>query len=109
MTKSTFCRVAHHVYFSLQDNSDEAKGRLLAAARKYLSDHPGTVFFAVGLLAEDLTRPVNDLDFDVSLQVVFTDKAAHDAYQTAAKHLTFIAENKANWKKVRVFDSYLEP
>ena len=48
---------------------------------------------------------MNDLDFDVGLHVVFTDRAAHDAYQTTPAHLRFIAENKDNWKRMRVFDS----
>lgn len=107
--KNALCQIAHSVYFSLNDSSDGAKEKLIAACEKYLSGHPDTVSFAVGVLARDLTRPVNDQDFDVSLHVVFTNKAAHDKYQAAEKHLTFIEENKANWKKVRVFDSYLEP
>jgi hypothetical protein len=53
----------------------------------------------------DFDRPVNDRDFDVSLHLVFKDHASHDAYQTAPLHEQFIAENKATWKKVRVFDS----
>lgn len=110
MTKmSAQCRVAHSVYFSLNDNSEEAKEKLVAACKTYLAGHPDTVSFAVGLLARDLNRPVNDQDFDVSLHVVFGNRAAHDQYQTAERHLKFIAENKANWKKVRVFDSCLEP
>ena len=36
----------------------------------------------------------------------FKNKATHDVYQTNEQHLKFIEENKANWKKVRVFDSY---
>ena len=36
-----------------------------------------------------------------------TARAAHDAYQTAPAHLQFIAENKENWRTVRVFDSNL--
>ena len=43
-----------------------------------------------------------------ALQVVFKDKAAHDKYQDAALHLQFISENKENWKKVRVFDAFVE-
>jgi hypothetical protein len=42
------------------------------------------------------------------LHVVFENRAAHDAYQTAPRHLKFIEENKATWKKVRVFDSDVE-
>jgi hypothetical protein len=102
-------KLAHDVYFSLNDNSVQARDALLAACKKYLSGHPGTVSFSVGVLAKDLNRPVNDQEFDVALHVVFTSKAAHDQYQKADKHLKFIEENKANWKKVRVFDSYLEP
>ena len=99
--------LAHNVYFSLKDNSAEAKNKLLAACRKYLSKHPGTAFFAAGTLTPDLDRPVNDRDFDVALHIVFKDRAAHDKYQEAPLHQKFIDENKDNWKKVRVFDSYV--
>jgi hypothetical protein len=102
-------RLAHNVYFSLNDKSDAAKEKLIAACKKYLSGHPDTVFFAVGVLAKDLNRPVNDRDFDVALQLVFKSKAAHDQYAKADRHMKFIEENKDNWKKVRVFDSYLDP
>jgi hypothetical protein len=97
--------LVHNVYFALKDNSPEAVRTLLAACRKYLTGHPGEVFFAVGTLAEALNRPVNDREFDVALHLVFQDQAAHDLYQEAARHLQFIEENKGNWKKVRVFDS----
>ena len=56
-----------------------------------------------------MKRDVNDRDFDVALHLVFKSKAAHDQYAKAERHLKFIEENKATWKKVRVFDSYLEP
>ena len=97
--------LAHNVFFSLNDPSEPARAKLVAACKKYLSTHPGTVYFACGTLADELQRPVNDRDFDVSLHVVFQTKAAHDAYQAAPLHDQFIAENKDNWKKVRVFDS----
>ena len=79
----------------------------MAACKKYLSKHPGTVFFAAGVLAEDLKREVNDRDWDVGLHIVFKNQAAHDQYQDAPMHQEFIDENKANWKKVRVFDSFV--
>ena len=97
--------LAHNVFFSLNDRSDAAKAKLVEACTQYLAKHPGTVFFACGTLAEELERPVNDLDFDVALHLVFQTKAAHDAYQAAPLHNQFIAENQANWKNVRVFDS----
>lgn len=100
--------LAHNVYFSLHDSSPASIDRLVAACHKYLKDHPGVVFYAAGKLAKDLARPVNDLNFDVALHVVFTDRAAHDAYQTAPAHIKFIEEHKPSWKQVRVFDSYVD-
>lgn len=99
--------LAHNVYFTLYDGSDSAIESLVAACHKYLKDHPGVAFFAAGKVAMDLARPVNDRMYHVALHVVFTDRAAHDAYQTAPTHLQFIEEQKAGWKQVRVFDSYV--
>jgi Stress responsive A/B Barrel Domain len=99
--------LAHNVFFTLHDASDAAKAKLVAACKKYLTDHPGAVFFACGTRAAEFQRPVNDQAFDVGLHIVFQTKADHDAYQSAARHDLFIAENKDNWKHVRVFDSYV--
>jgi heme-degrading monooxygenase HmoA len=96
--------LTHNVFFALKDNSADAIAAQVASCRKYLSEHPGTAFFAVGTAA-DLDREVNDRDFDVALHVIFESREAHDVYQKADRHLAFIAENKENWKKVRVFDS----
>ena len=103
--ETTMKQLAHNVFFALHDRSEPARNRLLEACRKYLAPHPGIVFFACGILADALRREVNDLSFDVALHIVFTDQAAHDHYQETPAHLQFIAENKDNWKGVRVFDS----
>ena len=100
--------LAHNVYFSLNDSSPAAIDKMVAACHKYLKDHPGVVFYAAGKLCKDLTRPVNDLNFDVALHVVFADRAAHDAYQVAPAHKTFIEENKPSWMQVRVLDSTVD-
>ncbi len=97
--------LAHMVYFSLKDRSEGARERLVGACRKYLTDHPGVVFFACGTVCDELDRAVNDRDFDVGLHVVFDTKANHDRYQEAPRHLEFIAEQRENWARVRVFDS----
>ena len=100
-------RLAHHVFFTLKDRSDGAIQSLLAECKKYLDHHEGLVDFAVGTRDRELAREVNQ-DFDVSLHCVFQDRAAHDAYQTAQRHLQFIEANKENWAEVRVFDSNLQ-
>jgi hypothetical protein len=100
-------QLGHMVYFTLKDRSPAAIDSMLAACRKYLAGHAGTTFFAVGTLVPDLKRPVNQVDFDVALQIVFDSREAHDAYQVHPRHVQFIEENKANWERVRVFDAYV--
>ncbi|QDU43495.1 Stress responsive A/B Barrel Domain protein [Symmachiella dynata] len=97
--------LAHNVFFSLNDPTPENTQKLLDDCNDYLNNHPGLIFFGCGTVVPDLARPVNDHDFDVALHTVFEDRAAHDVYQTAPRHLEFIARNKETWKQVRVFDS----
>ena len=99
--------LAHTVFFTLKDHSKPACAALVAACEEFLTGHPGAIFFAAGARAGDCNREVNDGHFDVALQLVFRSKAAHDRYQDSKRHLKFIEQNAANWKKVRVFDSYV--
>src|SRR5438477_7770815 len=100
--------LAHNVFFTLRDKSPAAVATLIVACKKYLTIHPGIVSFACGVIEPELAREVNDRDFDVGLHIIFATRAAHDAYQDAAAHLRFVAENKATWSRVRVFDSLVE-
>ncbi len=100
-------KLAHNVFFKLKDATDANMQGLVDACQKYLNVQPGIVFFAAGRVCHDLTRDVNDLDWDVGLHLVFDSKASHDAYQDDPTHQQFINENKATWAKVRVFDSYV--
>jgi hypothetical protein len=97
--------LVHNVYFSLSDRSEAARQRLLDACRRHLAGHAGIVLFACGELCAELAREVNERDWDVGLHIVFKDKAAHDHYQQTEAHLAFIAENRDNWARVRVFDT----
>ena len=100
-------QLAHMVYFTLNQDTDAAKKKLVAACKKHLSGHEGTVYFSAGVIVKELQREVNDRNFHVALHMVFRDKAAHDKYQTHPRHLKFIQENKDSWSGVRVFDSYV--
>ena len=100
-------RLAHNVFFKLKDPTPANVDALVAACHKYLNVQPGIVFFAAGKLCDDLTRPVNDLDWHVGLHLVFDGKESHDVYQDDPTHKQFIDENKPTWDKVRVFDSYV--
>jgi len=100
--------LSHSVFFTLKDRTPGTRTALVQSCLRNLTGHPGTGFFACGVLEESLQRPVNVRDFDVGLHVIFASKADHDAYQVHPRHLQFIAENKADWKQVRVFDSLVE-
>jgi hypothetical protein len=100
-------RLAHHVFFTLKNNDSATVDSLVADCQKYLKDHDGVVDFSVGRRDAELNREVN-AKFDVSLHVIFRDRAAHDAYQTEPMHLEFIERQKENWAQVQVCDSLLE-
>ena len=92
-------QLSHMVYFKLKDNSDAATQKFVAACQEYLSDHEGTIYFSVGVMAKDLNRDVNDRDFDAALNLVFRDKAAHDKYSAHERHVKFIEKCKDSWSK----------
>jgi hypothetical protein len=100
-------RVAHNVFFQLNDPTPENVATMVGACQKYLNVQPGIVFFAAGPICAEMIREVNDVNWHVGLHLVFADKAAHDAYQDDPTHNLFIAEMKPTWAKVRVFDSYV--
>ncbi len=97
----------HCVYFTLKDKSESAVEELIEDSHKYLAPIPGIVFYAIGPMADEMHRPVNDRDFDVALHVAFTDKAAADAYQDHDEHNVFVEKHSGNWEKVRVFDAHV--
>jgi hypothetical protein len=101
-------RLAHTVFFTLKDRSAASRERFVASCHKYLSGHEGVAFFAVGTIAEDIIEPeVSVRDFDVSLHLVFESKDGEAKYLKDPRHVKFVEENKANFGKVRVFDSYV--
>jgi hypothetical protein len=101
-------QLAHMVFFSLKDRSAESRAKFVASCHKYLTGHEGVSFFAVGTIAEDVNEgAVSVRDFDVSLHAVFSSKEAEAAYLKHPRHLKFVEENKPNFAKVQVFDSYV--
>ncbi len=107
MSENQSSPLAHNVYFTLKEDSPDARAHLISECKKYLNDHPGIDFFAVGALVDDLSRPVNVRDFQIGLHIVFDSRQAHDDYQVSEKHVQFIESNKESWQQVRVFDTNL--
>lgn len=100
--------IVHSVYFSLHKNGAAEKKQFVNICKKYLTDHPGSLYFACGERAPEFVRDVNDKDHDVALLIVFEDKASHDRYAVSPRHVQFIDENKHLWRQVRVFDASAE-
>lgn len=50
-------------------------------------------------------RPVIDRSYTYSLLLVFSDQAAHDAYQPHPVHKKFVEECSGLWDKVLIYDS----
>ena len=101
--------VGHMVFFQLKEKSPENQKKLIDACYKYLKGIDGIVYFSAGARAEDAKEPVSATDWDVALHVVFKDKEAHKKYLPHPDHVKFVDENKALWKGVKVYDSYLDP
>lgn len=101
-------KLAHMVFFGLKDRSKESREKFVASCEKYLSGHEGVVHFSLGVIAEDVVEPgVSVRDFDVSLHLIFENKAAEAKYLKAPRHVKFVEENKDNFAGVRVFDTYI--
>lgn len=100
--------LAHMVFFTLAEASDENRAKLVEGCKKYLDGHEGVEYFSVGVRAAEYDRPVNDREYDVALHLVFKTAADQDAYQTHPRHVQFVEECQGLWKKVRVFDSRLQ-
>jgi hypothetical protein len=105
--KAAAPRLAHMVFFTLKDRSDESKAKFVAICEKYLTGHPGTLHISIGTIAEDVKEPVSDREFDVALHLVFENKEGNAAYQKSKRHVEFVEKAGPLFAKVRVFDSYL--
>ncbi len=94
----------HTVFFWLKDDAPAgAQEQLLKDCRELLSRIPTVKLFDAGRPAMT-PREVVDNTYHVGLLTAFEDSASHDVYQTHELHLEFIERNKANWKRVQVYD-----
>lgn len=94
----------HTVLFWLKPGTtDAAKQQVIDDCRRLLGSIATVRFLAVGEPA-GTERDVVDNSYQIGLVVHFADKADHDVYQKAEKHLEFIRRNEAVWERVQVYD-----
>lgn len=76
-------KLMHSTYFNLgTSNSPEIIGLYMAKARECLSESEGMISFWIGIRAQDMVRPENDLKYDIAMHQLFKDKASFDLYNT---------------------------
>jgi hypothetical protein len=107
--KDSQSKIVHTVLFALNNNSDAAQKKFIAASEKFLAAYPGVKSFLVGARAKDYAGDVNDVTFDVALHAIFKNKADYDTYITSKPHVKFIKKYQSHWKAVRVVDVYVVP
>lgn len=100
-------KLAHMVFFTLKDNSQESLDKFTAACQKYLPDHEGALYYSLGTRAVDVEEPPSVKDFDVALHLVFDGKASLEKYIVSDRHQAFLEVARPMLEKARVFDSYL--
>ena len=99
--------LVHTVFFWMKKNAPKSAAKqTIQDALKYLKA-PSVKHLWAGPPAKTPGRDVINATYDVGLTVTFDSVADHDAYQDDPTHNRFVAEQKANWERVRVFDSYV--
>lgn len=94
----------HVVLFWLKENAPAGEREaLLADCRQLLGKIPGVKHLWAGKAAMT-PRDVVDNSYDVGLNVLLDDSAAHDVYQVHPLHKEFIAKHKEHWKRVQIYD-----
>lgn len=99
--------IAHMVYFKLADRSSQTLAVFLKTCSRYLAGHVGQTHFSLAVRAFDMARDVNDRDFDVAMNMIFSSKASYDLYRKDPRHEEFITESCGLSIARRVFDSYI--
>ena len=99
--------IGHMVYFTLHDNSPAKVREWWRRARSICEAIPAKYSSPPACGPRSSSATLMSRTGTWRCTSSFATKADHDRYQDAPRHQQFIAENKANWKQVRVFDSEL--
>ena len=105
--KLTRLPYSHTFYFELSETTDAVVDRFIDACDRYLR-HPGQTYFAIGVRDRAEQRGVSQTFFEVSVNMVFRNKADYDEYRTDPKHMEFVTETAGMSPYREVFDSYLK-
>ena len=97
----------HTVFFWYNEGVSEEDKKQFMEGLRSLSTIESVRKFYIGPPAMT-PREVVDNSYQMALVVHFDDVAGHDLYQEAQIHLDFIEASKHVWKKVQVYDNFVE-
>jgi hypothetical protein len=95
----------HTVYFWLKSDLNSEQRDRFRRSLESLAGIASVEKLYVGTPAPVPKRPVLDDTYSFSITVVFKDLAAHNVYQVDPLHLAFMANCKAWWTRVQVYDA----
>ncbi len=101
----------HSTYFNLgTSNTQGIVEAYMAEARQYLSESVGMISFWIGVRADDMIRPENDLNYDIAMHQLFANEDAFNVYNgNDSAHNQFVIDVN-RWvpgTTRRVMDAYV--
>jgi hypothetical protein len=93
----------HNVYFWLEDKTARQTLAAFELGLAALTRDPAVTAGYFGPPA-NTHRDVVENSYNYGLVLIFGDIAAHDRYQVGEVHQKFLADHRAKWKKVVVYD-----
>lgn len=103
--RSRAAMLVHAVRFWLLPDLSAERRAAFRAGLESLRAIPTVRQLHIGTPAPVPPRPVVETDYSYALTVLFDDVAGHDIYQAHPVHQAFVANHKADWTKVAVFDA----
>lgn len=101
-----FTMLVHTVVFWLRkDLSAAQREEFLREGLESLRPIASVSALYVGAPAPIAPRPVVDASYSYAITALFTDVAAHDAYQVDPVHKAFVERFKPYWERVQIYDA----
>lgn len=97
--------LVHTVYFWLRPDLTAAQIADFRRGVTTLGTIKSVDQFFLGTPAKTEKRPIIDDSYSFGITIICKDIAAHDRYQVDPIHLKFIADCKAYWTKVQIYDA----
>lgn len=101
-------RYSHCIFFRLSDRTPRTRQRFIDLTWELLATgHPGMLSCTIGFRDVLMQRPVNDQNFDISVDMTFESQEAYEAYRVNPQHELWITQAGSMSTDRVVFDSFL--